>query len=87
MYNQDDCLAFNSGNNLVFQNNYCSGGHGISIGSISGSKTVKGVTISGNTVVKSMYGMRIKIKRRAFHELLEYAFRLTHLQRRHWFRV
>ena len=70
VYNQDDCLAFNSGNNLVFQNNYCSGGHGISIGSISGSKTVKGVTISGNTVVKSMYGMRIKIKRQAFHELL-----------------
>ena len=63
VYNQDDCLAFNSGSNLIFQNNYCSGGHGISIGSISGSKAVKGVTISGNTVVKSMYGMRIKIKR------------------------
>ncbi|KZV65708.1 glycoside hydrolase family 28 protein [Peniophora sp. CONT] len=62
VYNQDDCLAFNSGKNLVFQNNYCSGGHGISIGSISGSKTASGITISGNTVVKSMYGMRIKVK-------------------------
>ncbi|VDB91724.1 unnamed protein product [Peniophora sp. CBMAI 1063] len=61
VYNQDDCVAINSGSNLVFSNNYCSGGHGISIGSISGSKTVSGVTISGNTVVDSMYGMRIKV--------------------------
>ncbi|KZV72185.1 glycoside hydrolase family 28 protein [Peniophora sp. CONT] len=62
VYNQDDCLAFNSGSNLVFENNYCSGGHGISIGSISDAKTASGITISGNTVVKSMYGMRIKVK-------------------------
>ena len=51
------------GKNLVFQNNYCSGGHGISIGSISDAKTASGITISGNTVVKSMYGMRIKVKK------------------------
>ncbi|KAH8826080.1 polygalacturonase [Flagelloscypha sp. PMI_526] len=62
VYNQDDCLAFNKGSNLVFSNNYCSGGHGISIGSISDAAVVSGVTISGNTVVKSMYGMRIKVK-------------------------
>ncbi|VDC06226.1 unnamed protein product [Peniophora sp. CBMAI 1063] len=59
--NQDDCLAFNSGSNLLFENNHCTGGHGISIGSISGSKSVSGVTISGNTVTESMYGMRIKV--------------------------
>ena len=28
---QDDCLAINAGKNIAFENNYCSGGHGISI--------------------------------------------------------
>ncbi|KAJ9124705.1 hypothetical protein QFC24_003072 [Naganishia onofrii] len=63
--NQDDCLALNSGS-IQFLNNYCSGvdylpgGHGISIGSIQTGKTVSGVTISGNTVVNSDNGLRIK---------------------------
>lgn len=51
----------NSGSNIVFSNNKCSGGHGISIGSIASGKTVSGVTISGNTVTNSMYGLRIKV--------------------------
>jgi len=59
--NQDDCLAINSGTNILFENNMCSGGHGISIGSIATGKTVTDVTISGNTVTTSMYGMRIKV--------------------------
>ncbi|KAF8312220.1 polygalacturonase [Clavulina sp. PMI_390] len=59
--NQDDCIAMNNGSNIKFLNNQCSGGHGISIGSIASGKTVSGVTISGNTVTNSMYGMRIKI--------------------------
>ena len=58
--NQDDCVAINKGTNIVFKGNTCSGGHGISIGSISDDKVVSGVTISGNTVTDSMYGMRIK---------------------------
>ncbi|KAJ3898351.1 polygalacturonase [Lentinula edodes] len=61
VYNQDDCIAINSGSNIVFENNFCSGGHGISIGSIATGKTVSGVTISGNQVEESMYGMRIKV--------------------------
>lgn len=28
---QDDCLAINKGQNIVFENNYCHGGHGVSI--------------------------------------------------------
>ncbi|EIM85583.1 polygalacturonase [Stereum hirsutum FP-91666 SS1] len=60
--NQDDCIAINSGSNIVFKGNTCSGGHGISIGSISDAKTVSGVTISDNTVTASMYGIRIKVK-------------------------
>ncbi|PBL00015.1 endopolygalacturonase 2 precursor [Armillaria gallica] len=63
--NQDDCIAINSGSNIVFKNNQCSGGHGISVGSISTGKTVTDVTISGNTVTNSMYGLRIKVKAEA----------------------
>lgn len=59
--NQDDCIAMNNGSNIVFKNNQCSGGHGISIGSIASGKTVSGVTISGNTVTSSTYGLRIKV--------------------------
>ncbi|GAA5951190.1 hypothetical protein JCM10213_003605 [Rhodosporidiobolus nylandii] len=60
IYNQDDCIAINDAENLTFQNNYCSGGHGISIGSIKTGKNVDGVTIKGNTVVDSQQGLRIK---------------------------
>lgn len=31
VYNNDDCLAVNSGTNIAFNGNYCEGGHGISI--------------------------------------------------------
>ncbi|KAF9159946.1 hypothetical protein BGX20_002738 [Mortierella sp. AD010] len=60
VYNNDDCLAVNSGSNIVFTNNYCSGGHGISIGSIKAGAIVDGVSISGNTVVNSANAVRIK---------------------------
>lgn len=59
--NQDDCIAINSGSNILFKDNTCSGGHGMSIGSIASGKTVSGVTFSGNTVTDSMYGTRIKV--------------------------
>ncbi|KAK0202335.1 glycoside hydrolase family 28 protein [Desarmillaria ectypa] len=59
--NQDDCIAINDGSNIVFKNNQCSGGHGILIGSISSDKSVSDVTISGNTVMDSMYRFRIKV--------------------------
>jgi polygalacturonase len=58
--NQDDCLAINSGSNIVFSDNKCSGGHGISIGSIATGKTVSDVKITGNTVSDSANGLRIK---------------------------
>ncbi|KAF8302571.1 polygalacturonase [Clavulina sp. PMI_390] len=59
--NQDDCIAINAGSNIVFENNQCSGGHGISIGSIASSKTVSNVKIANNVVTNSMYGLRIKV--------------------------
>ncbi|CAZ86520.1 unnamed protein product [Tuber melanosporum] len=62
VYNQDDCLAVNSGRNINFLNCFCSGGHGISIGSVGGRKNneVRGVTIKDSTVVDSDNGIRIK---------------------------
>lgn len=60
--NQDDCLAVNSGTDIYFNNNFCSGGHGISIGSVGGrdDNTVDGVHIEDCTVEKSMNGVRVK---------------------------
>ncbi|KAF8158800.1 pectin lyase fold/virulence factor [Mycena galopus ATCC 62051] len=58
--NQDDCLAINKGTNIVFSGNICSGGHGISVGSITSGVTVSNVQITGNTVTSSVNGLRIK---------------------------
>lgn len=60
--NQDDCLAVNSGTTIKFTGGSCSGGHGLSIGSVGGrsDNTVSGVTISSSTVTNSANGIRIK---------------------------
>ncbi|KAJ6567290.1 endo-polygalacturonase PG1 [Mycena vulgaris] len=58
--NQDDCLAINSGSNIIFANNTCSGGHGISIGSIDSSVVVSNITITNNVVTNSQQALRIK---------------------------
>ncbi|KAJ3210091.1 hypothetical protein HDU82_008792 [Entophlyctis luteolus] len=60
VYNQDDCLAVNKGSNIKFLNNYCSGGHGISIGSVASGSVVDSITVSGCTVTNSANGVRIK---------------------------
>ncbi|KAG8215654.1 glycoside hydrolase [Butyriboletus roseoflavus] len=65
--NQDDCLAINKGKNIVFEDNYCEGGHGISIGSISSNVVVENVIIQGNIVVDSANGFRIKTKKAAIN--------------------
>ncbi|KAF7314144.1 Glycoside hydrolase family 31 protein [Mycena chlorophos] len=58
--NQDDCLAINRGTSITFSGNTCSGGHGISIGSINSDTTVEDVVISGNKITNSANGLRIK---------------------------
>lgn len=60
--NQDDCLAVNSGTNILFSGGYCSGGHGLSIGSVGGrnDNTVDGVRIENSQVVNSQNAVRIK---------------------------
>lgn len=60
VYNQDDCVAVNSGSNMVFENMYCDGGHGLSIGSISSGVTVNNITFKDSSVVNSENGCRIK---------------------------
>ncbi|KAM5534707.1 hypothetical protein V8D89_011571 [Ganoderma adspersum] len=62
IHNQDDCLAINKGSNIVFQRNSCTGGHGISIGSISSDVTVSGITIKDNTITNNDQALRIKTK-------------------------
>lgn len=62
VYNQDDCVAVTSGTQVSVANLYCSGGHGLSIGSIGGktNNTVDGVTFADSVVVNSSNGVRIK---------------------------
>ncbi|KAJ5596495.1 hypothetical protein N7450_002953 [Penicillium hetheringtonii] len=60
--NQDDCVAVTSGTEITVDNLYCSGGHGLSIGSIGGksNNTVDGVTFKNSQVKDSQNGCRIK---------------------------
>ncbi|KAF8745369.1 Glycosyl hydrolases family 28, partial [Rhizoctonia solani] len=58
--NQDDCLAINKGSNIIFQNNKCTGGHGISIGSVASGSTVSNIHITGNTITNNVQALRIK---------------------------
>lgn len=60
--NQDDCLAINSGTNITFTGGTCTGGHGLSIGSVGGrsNNVVKTVSITNSKIVDSQNGVRIK---------------------------
>jgi polygalacturonase len=62
VYNQDDCIAVNSGTNIVVSNMYCSGGHGLSIGSVGGrdNNLVQNVLIKDSTITSGTIGVRIK---------------------------
>ncbi|KAI9708182.1 MAG: Polygalacturonase 1 [Bogoriella megaspora] len=60
--NQDDCVAINSGSDITFTKGSCSGGHGLSIGSVGGrdDNDVSNVIFSDSTVSNSQNGVRIK---------------------------
>ncbi|KAF9871799.1 endopolygalacturonase [Colletotrichum karsti] len=62
VYNQDDCLAINSGTKITFENGYCYGSHGLSIGSVGGrsDNTVQDIIIRDSTIEKADNGIRIK---------------------------
>ncbi|KAB5591142.1 Endo-polygalacturonase PG1 [Ceratobasidium theobromae] len=65
VHNQDDCLAINEGSNIIFQGNSCTGGHGISVGSIDLGVTVSNVKILNNVVKNNDQGFHIKTKAKA----------------------
>ncbi|KAM3425002.1 hypothetical protein BST61_g6972 [Cercospora zeina] len=60
--NQDDCLAITSGSDISFTDGTCSGGHGLSIGSVGGrdNNDVSNVVIANNVISDSVNGIRIK---------------------------
>ncbi|KAK3348103.1 glycoside hydrolase [Neurospora tetraspora] len=55
VWNQDDCVAINSGTNITFRNGLCSGGHGLSIGSVGGrsDNTVQNVLFENSVIANS----------------------------------
>lgn len=61
VWNQDDCVAINSGENVIFRDGFCSGGHGISIGSVGGrsNNDVKNITFENVVMEKSQQSVRI----------------------------
>ncbi|KAK7045558.1 hypothetical protein VNI00_007390 [Paramarasmius palmivorus] len=62
IHNQDDCLAINKGSNITFTGNTCTGGHGISVGSISSDAVVSDIHITNNKVIDNDQALRIKTK-------------------------
>ncbi|TGO07403.1 hypothetical protein BTUL_0280g00050 [Botrytis tulipae] len=63
--NQDDCVAINSGSNITFTGGNCSGGHGLSVGSVggrsgTGANDVSDVKFLSSTVSNSQNGVRVK---------------------------
>ncbi|OOQ88122.1 Polygalacturonase [Penicillium brasilianum] len=62
VHNQDDCLAVNSGTDISFTGAQCTGGHGISIGSVGGrsDNAVNKVNIENCSIKNSQNGVRVK---------------------------
>jgi polygalacturonase len=60
VYNQDDCVAVNSGTDITFSGGVCSGGHGLSIGSVGGrsDNTVDTVKFENCEVKSSVNGKK-----------------------------
>lgn len=60
--NQDDCVAVTSGTGITVTGMTCSGGHGLSIGSVGGKSdnTVENVSFLSSSVTNSQNGCRIK---------------------------
>jgi polygalacturonase len=60
--NQDDCVAVTSGNNILVNNMYCNGSHGLSIGSVGGksNNNVTNISFMNSVVLNAENGARIK---------------------------
>jgi polygalacturonase len=60
VWNQDDCMNVNSGTNIYWTNGFCSGGHGLSIGSVANGAVVRNVTFENTVMEKQQQSVRIK---------------------------
>ncbi|KAJ9110769.1 hypothetical protein QFC20_002810 [Naganishia adeliensis] len=62
VFNQDDAVVVTSGGDIVWDNSYCYGGHGASVGSVGlkSNNTVDGVIFSNTKIIASQNGARIK---------------------------
>ena len=62
VYNQDDCVAITSGNNIEVYNMLCDGCHGLSIGSVGGksNNNVTNINFHDSILYNCQNGPRIK---------------------------
>ncbi|KAH6622357.1 putative endopolygalacturonase [Boeremia exigua] len=65
VHNQDDCVAINSGTGITLQNGNCTGGHGLSVGSVghgstTASNSVSNIKFLSSSVTNSVNGIRVK---------------------------
>nr|AHG54201.1 polygalacturonase 1 [Lygus lineolaris] len=63
VHNQDDCFVTGAGSDILIDNLSCTGGHGISIGSLGRGAVVERVTVKNSKIIKNMVGVRIKSTR------------------------
>ncbi|KAF6211521.1 hypothetical protein GE061_012033 [Apolygus lucorum] len=63
VHNQDDCFCTGSGSDTVFENNECTGGHGISIGSMGNGQKVERVRVRNCKIIRNTNGIRIKSRK------------------------
>ncbi|KAK7741795.1 hypothetical protein SLS53_004859 [Cytospora paraplurivora] len=77
VWNQDDCVAVNSGSNVLFKDSLCSGGHGLSIGSVGGrsNNVVSNITFDNVLVENSQQSIRIKIIANTTGEVSDITYR------------
>jgi len=80
VYNQDDCFVTGAGSDIVVDNLSCTGGHGISIGSLGGGAVVERVLVKNSKVIKNMVGIRIKSTRGVVGAIRDITFDNVELQ-------
>ncbi|EPS38819.1 hypothetical protein H072_7402 [Dactylellina haptotyla CBS 200.50] len=75
VYNQDDCMNVNTGQNILMTKSFCSGGHGLSIGSVANGAVVRNVTYDTITMEKSQQAVRIKTNSGAVASVSDITYR------------
>lgn len=58
VYNQDDCVAITSGQNITVRNMFCHGSHGLSVNGLG--EVLENVLISNSIIVNAENGIHVK---------------------------